>query len=162
MHGTADHRILGKHHIPMALRGSSGETPYSSIPQTGQDREPSFCPRPLCPGAFWSHQEAQVFLMCLRDPQYLLCPGLLRSGYLAKLANSKVTSATSTRLTALLEQHGGTRNKLSSQLVLKHNPVWKPYGKKASSEMETLHWSLGSWASPALPQSFALLLGHLP
>ena len=152
------------HHIPMAPRGSGGEMPHPSIPQTGQDWcEPSFCPKPLCPRAFWSHQEAQVFLLCPRDPQYLLlCPRLLRFGYLAKLANSKVLSAASARLTALLGQHGGTGNELGSQSLLKHNPVWKPYGKETSSEMEMLHWSLGSWASPALPQSFACLLGHLP
>jgi len=160
---TADHCALGMLHIPVAPRGSREEKPHPSIPQTGQDHEPSFCPKSLCASACWSHQEAQVSLMCPRDSQYLLlCPRLFGFGHLAKRANSKFIPATPARLTALLGQHGGTGNELRSQSLLKHNPVWKPHGKEASSVVETLHWFLASWDSPALPQSFACLLGHLP
>lgn len=41
--------------------------------------------------------------------------------------NSKFITATSARLTVLLGQPVGTRNEL---VLLKHNPVWKPYGKR--------------------------------
>lgn len=90
-----------------------------------------------------------VSLMRSRDPRYIsLCPRLLRFGYLAKLANPKFVSATPARLTALLGQTMVTGNELGSQSLLKHNPVWRPYGKETSSEMETLQWSLGSWGFP--------------
>lgn len=56
---------------------------------------------------------------------WLYCQASRHNGYVSHPA----------RLTALLGQHGGTRNELGSPSLCRHTPVWKPDSKEASLEV---------------------------